>query len=448
MSTAVSPEVERALALARECGATGAEVTLTEGDEFSVAVRLGEIEKLVEAGSRAIGIRVLLGQRAGSSYTSDLSREGVEQMVRSAVALARIASEDPFAGLPEPELLGAYAGDLALYHADVAELDPAWKIEQAKLAEQAALGADPRITNSEGASFDSYLGRHEFANSLGFAGAYRTSSCSLSVVPVARDGASMERDWWHTAARSAAGLEPAEQVGRTAAERALRRLNARKAPTQRVPVVFEARVARSLLGHLFDAVSGASVYRQASFLAGRLGETIAATSLTVIDDATMPGLFGSSPFDDEGVASRRTVLVRNGVLETFLHNCYTARKLGMRTTGNASRGVAGNSGVGHGNFYLEPGTRSVAALIGSVQRGLYVTELIGSGVNTVTGDYSRGAAGQWIEHGELAYPVSEITIAGSLRTMFQTLEAASDLEFRGSTASPTVLIGEMTLSGQ
>ena len=444
----MTPEVERALALAKQLGATGAEVTLTEGEEFSVSVRLGEIEKLVEAGSRAIGIRVLLGQRAGSSYTSDLTREGVEQMVRSAVALARIASEDPFAGLPEPELLGSYPGDLALYHDDVAALDPAWKIEQAKLAERAALSFDPRITNSEGASFDTYLGRQEFANSLGFAGAYRTSSCSLSVVPVARDGGQMERDWWHTAARSAGRLELAEEVGRTAASRALRRLHARKVPTQRVPVIFESRVARSLLGHLFEAASGASVYRNASFLAEKLGQPIASPGVTVIDDATMPGLFGSSPFDDEGVASRRTVLVENGVLRTFLHNCYTARKLGMRTTGNASRGVAGNSGVGHGNFYLEPGTRSVAALLGPVRQGLYVTELIGSGVNTVTGDYSRGAAGQWIENGELAYPVSEITIAGSLRTMLTTLEAASDLEFRGSTASPTVKIEEMTVSGQ
>jgi PmbA protein len=444
----MSPAVEQALARARELGATGAEVTLTEGEEFSVTVRLGEIEKLVEAGSRAIGIRVLVGQRAGSSYTSDLTREGVEQMVRSAVALARIASEDPFAGLPEPELLGAWAGDLALYHEDVAALDPAWKIEQARLAEKAALGADPRITNSEGASFDTYLGRHEFANSLGFAGAYRTSSCSLSVVPVARAGDSMERDWWHTAARAAAKLEAAEEVGRTAAARALRRLHARKAPTQRAPVVFEARVARSLLGHLFEAASGTSVYRKASYLAEQLGERIAAPGVTVVDDATLPGLFGSAPFDDEGVASRRTVLVENGVLRTFLHNCYTARKLGMRTTGNASRGVAGNPGVGHGNFYLEPGAQSAAALIGSVRQGLYVTELIGSGVNTVTGDYSRGAAGQWIENGELAYPVSEITIAGNLRAMFAGLAAASDLEFRGSTASPTVKIEEMTISGQ
>ncbi len=258
----------------------------------------------------------------------------------------------------------------------------------------------------------------------------------------------MERDYWYTAGRSAAELEDPEHVGREAARRAIRRLGARKVETQKAPVVFEPRVARSLLDHLFDAVSGSAVYRKASFLSERLGQQVAAPAVTVIDDATMPGLFGSSPFDDEGVASRRTVVLERGVLKNFLHNSYTARRLGARSTGNASRGVTGNAGVGHGNFYVEPGERSAEEIIGGVSHGLYVTELIGFGVNIVTGDYSRGASGLWIENGELAWPVSEITIASTLEEMLMGIEAAgSDLEFRGALASPTLLIREMTISG-
>lgn len=429
-------------------GATAAECTISEGDEFSASVRMGEIEKLTEAGSRGAGVRVLIGLRAGSSYTSDLSPDGIEQMVNAAVALAKITSEDPFNGLPDPGDLGKLDTDLGLFSEDIERLDPKWKIEQAIAAERAALAADPRISNSEGASFDSYLGRRAFANSHGFSGSYRSSSCSLSVVPVAKSGDSMERDWWYTSGRSAARLEPAEQVGRIAAERALRRLNPRKVATQTASVIFEPRTARSMVGHIFDAASGSSVYRQASFLAGKLGETVAAPGITVIDDGTIPGLFGSSPFDDEGVISRRTAVIRDGVLNSYLLNTYTARKLNLRTTGNASRGITGNAGVGHGNLFLEAGPASPHDLIRSVEKGIYVTEMIGSGVSTVTGDYSRGAVGIWIENGELTFPVSEITIAGNLRDMLRQIEVANDLEFRGSVASPTILIREMTISGQ
>ncbi|MCW5978442.1 MAG: TldD/PmbA family protein [Bryobacteraceae bacterium] len=430
-------------------GASDAECTVLDRTEFSTTVRMREVENLKEAGSRAAGVRVLKGKRSGSAYTSDLTAEGLDRMVDAALQLAEVTGEDPFAGLPETEELGSLKGALNLYHPDVEEMQAEEKIRRAREAEEAAFAYDPRIGNSEGATFSSTLGRRAFANSRGFAGSYRTSSCSLSALPVAREGESMERDYWFTAARSAAELEPAELVGRIAAQRALRRLHRRKVRTQTVPVVFEPWAARSLVGHLFDAVSGDAVYRKASFLAGKLGEKVASDSFTVVDDATIPGLFGTSPFDDEGTPSRRTVVVENGVLKNYLLNTYTARKLGLRTTGCASRGVTGNTSVGHGNFYLEKGAAKPADIIKSVPSGLYVTELMGFGVNNVTGDYSRGAAGLWIENGELAYPVSEITIAGNLLRMFQDIEqVGDDLEFRGSAASPTILIREMTVSGQ
>jgi PmbA protein len=437
--------VKRAL----DRGASEAECTISEGSEFSVNVRMREVESLKQAGSRGAGLRVLIGQRAGSAYTSDLSADGISRMVASAVELAAITSEDPHAGLPDAGELGAISTDLQLYCADVEHLETPFKIDLARAAEAAALDADPRITNSEGGSFDSRLGRRIFANSRGFVGEYRSSYCSLSAVPVARQGDSMERDYWVSMARSFAGLEPAAHVGQVAAERVLRRLGARKVETQRVPVIFEPRTARSLLGSIFEAVRGESVYRQASFLAGKLGQKVAAETLTVIDDGTIAGLFGSSPFDDEGVPSRRTAVIERGVLKSYLLNTYTARKLGMKTTGNASRGLSGNAGIGHGNLFLERGERTPAEIIAGVSNGFYVTELIGSGVNVVTGDYSRGAAGRWILNGELAFPVSEVTIAGNLNNMLMDVEAiGSDLEFRGSTAAPTLLIREMTVGGR
>jgi PmbA protein len=435
--------------LALDRGATDAECTLAEGEEFSALVRMRSLERLKDAGSRAAGLRVLVGQRVGSSYTSDLSAEGIRQLVDSAIELAAISTEDPHAGLPDPSELGALNGNLQLYSADISTTDTDYRVEQARQTEEAAFAADPRITNSEGASFDAYSGERVFANSRGFLGSYRTSSCSLSTTPVARQGEFMERDYWYSSARSYSRIESPDHIGRCAAERTVRRLGARKVPTQKVPVIFDPQTARSLLGNIFDAVEGDAIYRKASFLAGKLGERVASDNVTIIDDGTLPGLFGTSPFDDEGVPSRRTVVIDRGVLESYLLNAYTARKLGLKTTGNAARGITGNSGVGHGNLFLEKGERSPDELVRGIRTGLYVTELIGSGVNIVTGDYSRGAAGQWIENGEFAYPVSEITIASTLQRMLMDLESVgSDLEFRGSVVSPTVVIREMTVSGQ
>jgi len=439
----------RAVRLALDRGASDAECTLSEGEEFSASVRMRSLETLKDAGSRGAGLRVLLGRQVGSSYTSDLSSEGLRKLVDSALEIAAISTEDPHAGLPDPSELGSLAGDLQLYSDDVSRIDTQQRIDQALEAEDAALSADPRITNSEGASFDAYNGARAFANSRGFVGSYRMSSCSLSATPVARQGESMERDYWYSYARSYAKLESPASIGRRAAERALRRLGSRKVPTQKVPVIFDQLTARSLLSNIFEAVDGESIYRKASFLAGKLGERIASENVTIIDDSTIPGLFGTSPFDDEGVPTRRTVVIDRGVLSSYLLNTYTARKLGLRTTGNAARGITGNASVGHGNLFLQKGERSPQEIIRGIGKGLYVTELIGSGVNTVTGDYSRGAAGLWIENGELAYPVSEITIASTLQQMLMDIASiGSDLEFRGSVASPTLMIGEMTISGQ
>jgi PmbA protein len=439
---------EQAVRLAMERGATDAECTLAEGEEFSAQVRMRALETLKDAGSRRVGLRVLIGKRVGSAHTSDLTTAGIRQMVDSALAVAAISTEDPYADLPDASELGSLGGDLQLYSDDIRNIDTPARIQAALETEEAALGWDPRITNSEGASFNASTGGRVFANSRGFVGSYRTSGCSISATPVARQGDAMERDFWYSSARSHSKLDTPAAVGRRAAQRAVRRLGARKIPTEKVPVIFDSVTARSLIGNIFEAVEGDAIYRKASFLAGKLGERVASENVTIIDDATIPGLFGTSPFDDEGVPSRRTVVIERGVLESYLLNSYTARKLGLRTTGNASRGVTGNAGVGHGNFFLQKGDRSPEEIVRGIRRGLYLTELIGRGVNVVTGDYSRGAAGLWIENGEFAYPVSEITIAANLRGMLLDVEAAGcDLEFRGSVASPTLLIREMTVSG-
>ncbi len=361
LETLAADAVKRAIA----AGATDAECTIMEGEEFSVAVRMREVESLKEAGSRggrdsrAGGQerRVVLHFGSHARRHRDdgarRARAGENHQRRS---VCRVAGASD---------LGTRSGDLALYDDAIEGMETEWKIAQAKRAEEVAFATDPRIQNSEGASFDSYVGRRVFANSRGFSGSYRTSSCGLSVSPVAKQNGSMERDYWYTSARAASKLESPEEVGRRAAERAVRRLNPRKIPTQKAAILFEPRTARSLLGDIFDAVNGGAIYRHASFLAGKLGEKIASESLTVVDDATIPGLFGSSPFDDEGVICRRTVVIEKGVLKSYLLNSYSARKLGLKTTGNASRGITGNAGVGPGNFFIEAGERSPESIIES-----------------------------------------------------------------------------------
>jgi PmbA protein len=438
------------VARAMKAGASAAEAVVREGNEFSTVVRLGQVETLKESGAKVMGVRVFMGKRAASTYTSDFSSAGIEQLVSSAVDLAKITSEDEFSGLPDKSQMGSVDGDLDLYHQDVYSLSTEDRIDYARRAEKAATSADARIANSEGGSFDAADGRKVLANSLGFVGEYKRSYCSVSAVPVAKDeNGNMQRDFWYSVARSIKLLENPEEVGKIAAQRTLRRLGARKAKTARVPIILDPLVARSLLESIADAVNGDSIYRGASFLAGKLGEKIAGDNVTVVDDGTMKGGFGTSPFDGEGVPTRRTVVIEKGQLKSYLLNSYTAKKLKLATTGNASRGLAGTPGIGVGNFFLQPGKRTPEQMIGDIPEGLYVTEFLGFGVNLVTGDFSRGASGLWISKGQLTYPVEEITVAGNLKDMlFNISEIGKDLEFRGSVACPTLRIDGMMVAGE
>ncbi|WP_263367687.1 TldD/PmbA family protein [Edaphobacter bradus] len=441
------------LARALRAGATDAEAVVAEGDEFSARVRLGQVETLKESGSRAVGLRVFLGQRTASTSSSDLSPESIDRLVDGALTLAKITSVDPFAGLPEASEFGQLEGDLKLYFDDVNQLPPAERIEIARRAEAAAMAFDTRIQNSGGADFDTGTSHKILTNSRGFTGEYRRSYCGFSVAPIAIDAnGGMQRNYWYSSSRTAAKLESPEEIGQEAARRTLRRLGARRVPTQKAPVVFSPEIARSIIGNIFEAANGDAIYRHATFFADMLGKQVAGENITVIDDGTMMldgiGGFGTSPFDGEGLPTRRNVLVEKGVLKTYVNNTYTARKLNMRSTGNASRGLAGNPGIGSHNFYLEPGTKTPEQIIGGIKNGLYVTETMGFGVNLVTGDYSQGAAGLWIENGELAYPVEEITIAGNLKDMYRNIVAiGNDLVFRSSAAAPTIRVEGMTIAG-
>jgi len=435
---------------AMKAGATAAEAIVREGTEFSTVVRLGQVETLKESGSRAIGLRVFLGQRSASTYSSDFTQDGIERLITGAFDLARVTSEDPYAGIPEPSQLGAISGDLRLYFNDVYSLPPEERIDYARRAERTALDADPRMKNSDGGSFDAATSHKVLANSHGFAGEFRRSYCSLSAAPIAQDeSGAMQRDYWYSLARTLARLEAPEAIGREAARRTLRRLGARKIASTQVPVVLDPMVAGSVLDNIFDAVNGDAVYRQSSFLAGKLGEKVAGSNVTVVDDGTMPEGFGTEPFDGEGIPTQRTVVIENGVLKSYLLNTYTAKKLGLKTTGNAARGLAGNPGIGAGNFFLHKGERTPQQIIGGIKRGLYITQFLGFGVNMVTGDFSRGASCLWIENGEFTYPVEEITVAGNLKDMLNNIsEIGSDLEFRGSTAAPTLRIDGMMIAGE
>jgi PmbA protein len=442
------------VAMAMKAGATDAEAVAREGDEFSVNVRLGEVETLKESGSRGLGLRAFRGKRTGSASTSDLTAEGIRLLVEGALALAKVTEEDPFTGLPEKDEFGMAGGDLHLYYEDVYSLTGPERIEWAKRAEAAALAADKRITNSDGGSFDAATGRKALANSRGFVGSYRTSYAGVSAAPLAMDAdGKMQRDGWWSSARRIGDLESPESVGKEAARRTLRKLGAQRVPTQRVPIVFAPETARTLIGSVFDAASGDAIWRGASYLAGKLGETIAAPGLAIVDDNTMllptgVGGFGSSPFDDEGLPSQRTVVVEGGVLRTYLLNTYSARKLGMKSTHNAARGLAGAPGIGCGNLFLEPGELTPEQIIGDISAGLYVTSLMGFGTNLVTGDYSRGATGLWIENGQLTHAVEQVTIAGNLAEMLRSVSAiGNDLVFRGSVAAPTLRIDGMTIAG-
>ena len=443
--------VDRAL----RAGATDAEAVVVEGDEFSTKVRLGQVETLTESTSRAVGLRVFRGLRTASTSTNDLREESLARLVSGAVELAKITEEDPFAGLPDVDAYSTVrdARDLHIYFEDVYKLPAAERIEMARATEAAAMAADVRIQNSDGGTFSAATSYKAMANSRGFAGEYRKSYCGIGVTAIAQDASGMQRDGWGSGARTLAKLESPQAVGAEAAKRALRRLGSRRVKTQKATVVFSREIARGIIGDIFDAVNGDAIYRHASMFEDMLGKEIASPLVTVVDDGTMmlePGLggFGTLPFDGDGLPMQRKVIVEKGVLQTYVTNTYTARKLGVKSTSNASRGLGGAPGIGAGNFYLQPGTQTPREIINDVQNGIYVTEVLGSGVNLVTGDYSQGAAGLWIENGVFTGAVEEITIAGNLKDMYRNIVAVgNDLVFRGASASPCIRVEGMTVAG-
>ena len=447
MSGALLDLLGDVLQRARGKGATEADAFMVEDQSFSAQVRMGQVDTVKHARDQHLALRVFVGRSAAAASTSDLSRESLDRLVDEAVTLARITAPDPLSGLADPAALARGPRDLELDDPRGHDLAPEAKIDLARRCEAAALAFDPRITNSEGGDFADGHARYAYATSHGFAGEYRSSSFSLSASPLAAAAGEMQRDGWYHVTRKRADLDAPESIGRTAAQRALRRLGARRVKTAEVPVIFDPQMAATLIRHIAGAASGPSLYRGASFLLDRLGQTIAAPSVTIVDDGTMPGALGSRPFDGEGLPTQRTVVVERGVLASYLLDSYSGRKLGLPSTHHAARD-GGGVGVSTTNLYLAPGTERPEALIRSVKSGLYVTELIGFGVNGVTGDYSRGAVGLWIDNGELAYPVEEITVAGNLLEMFRAVEGVgNDLVFRDRTAAPTLLIGRMVVAG-
>ncbi len=434
------------LARAAKHGATAADVMVADGETLSVQVRMGAVDRLTKAREKRLGLRVFFGQRSASASTSDFSGDSLERFVGETCALAEAVVEDPVSGLPEPGHYATEFPELNIYDATKLQTDE--QIALALRAERAAFAADSRITNSEGGECDSSSGRVILANSHGFLGQYANSSFSLSVSPIASDAAGMQRDYWYGVNRAFAKLESPEAIGQEATRRTVRKLGARKVSTCRVPVIFDPEVAGSLLSHLCSALSGYALYKGASFLIGQLGQQIAPEFVTVYDDGRMPGGLGTRPFDGEGLPTRKQAVVERGRLTSYLLDTYSGKKLGLPSTGNAARSIGESPSVGPTNFYMVPGTTRPEDILASVKQGLYVTDLIGFGINMVTGDYSRGASGFWIENGELAYPVEEITIASNLKQMYSTIETiGSDLVFRGRIASPTVKIAEMMVAG-
>lgn len=443
--------VERVLERARAAGADDAEAHLQESTRFTTEVRQGAVEALTEATTRRVDLRVFVDQRVARASSSDLHEDTLDALVRRAVERARAASQDPFAGLPEePSGGGRWAeqwdGDeLGLYDPELEKLSAPDKVAMARQTEEIGLRLDPRVKNSGGASVHAGRGALWLGNTRGFRGHYRGTSCSLGLHLLGQEDGSPAQvsDFWFTASRQAAKLEPPEQVARTTVERVRRHFGARRVQTQEAPVVLEPLIAAELLEDLFAAVTGEAIYLRQSFLVDAFGTKVAAAGVTIVDDGLLVGKLGTRPFDSEGVASQRTVVIENGVLKNYLCGSYSARKLGRRSTGNGT-----GNGEAPTNFYLAAGPHAPEAIARSVERGLYVTRLIGQGVNLVTGDYSRGAFGVWIENGEFAHAVHQVTISGNLRRMLEGIEmVASDLEFRDPLAAPTVKIAAMTVAG-
>lgn len=438
--------LEDLIGKARAAGADAADAVLISSASLSVARRLGNPERLERSESSDVGLRVFIGRRQAIVSSSDLSAQGLAALPERAVAMARSVPEDPFCGLADPDLLlrGAVP-DLDM--CDEAEPGTEALFELTARAEEAAM-AVPGVTNSEGAEAGWSLASVALAASNGIARQYRRSGFSLSASVLAGEGTAMQRDYDYSSAVHLADLRAAEDIGQSAGERAVRRLGPRRVASTQVPVIFDPRVSSSLLGHLAGAINGAAVARGTSFLKDKLGKRIFADGIVIVDDPLRRRGLRSKPFDAEGVATTRRQVIDDGQLTTWILDLRSARQLGLATTGHASRGPSSPPSPSPSNFYLEAGAVSPAELMADIRSGLYITELIGMGVNGVTGDYSRGASGFWIENGELTYPVSEITVAGNLNTMFAAMTAADDLVFRYGTDAPTVRIEGMTLAGQ
>ena len=428
----------RALDLARDLGASDAEAECSASVGQSVTVRLGEVETVEYNRDKALAVTVYFGQRRGNASTSDLSADSIRRTVEAACAIARHTAPDEAAGLPDAARL--YRGEapgLDLFHPWGLTVEEA--IAAARETEAAARAVDARITNSEGATVSSWDADFVFANSLGFAGGFPSSRASIGCGVVATEGDSMQRDYWYSAERDPARLEAAAAVGRRAGERAVRRLGARRVATAEVPVLFEASVAGSLVGHFVSAASGSSLYRRSSFLVDAAGKPVFSPLVTIAEEPHLPGAMGSCWFDGEGVATQPRRIVDAGVLTGYFLSSYSARKLGLETTGNAG---------GSHNLVVAPGDEDFAGLVRAMGRGLVVTELMGQGVNPVTGDYSRGAVGFWVEGGEIRYPVEEVTIAGNLAQMYRAVAAVGrDVLVRGSRATGSILVERMTVAG-
>jgi PmbA protein len=429
---------------ARAAGADAADSLLVESVSANVSYRLGKLEDVERAESADLGLRVFVGQRVAFISSTDFSRDALDTLPRRAVAMAKLAPDDKFAGLAPSDRL---ARDIpALDLEDAAEPSAETLIERARAAEGAAL-AVAGVTNSEGGSASFSRSAVALATSAGFFGRYTGTSHGVGVAVLAGEGTDMQTDHDSHSARHAGNLEAPEKVGRSAGERTVARLNPRKVPSQAVPIVYAPRVSNGLLGHFTSAISGSSVARGVSFLKNRMNEKVFSDGITVIDDPHRIRGLRSKPFDGEGVANARRALIEDGVLQTWLLDCASARQLGLQTTGHAARGTGGPPSPSSTNLYMEPGLVSAEDLIADIRNGFYVTELMGMGVNGVTGDYSRGASGFWIENGKIAFPVAEVTIAGNLKDMFAHVTAANDLEFRYGTNAPTLRVEGMTVAG-
>jgi PmbA protein len=432
------------VARAKKAGADAADAVLFEGISLSHARRLGKTEKLERSEGQDLGLRVLIGRRQAIVSSSDRSPKMLPELVERTLAMARAVPEDPFCGLADPgEITHAWP---VLDMLDIAEPSAEMLIERARAAEEAAL-AVVGVTNSEGAEAGWGRSRMALAASNGFAGGYAGSSHGVSVSVIGGSGTRMERDYDFASAVYAADLRDPAEIGQSAGERTVKRLGARKMATGRVPVVFDPRVARSFISHLLGAISGPSIARGTSFLKDKLGQRLFPEAITITEDPHRQRGHRSKPFDAEGLPNRRRALVDKGVLTTWLLDLRSARQLGMHSTGHAARGTSSPPGPAATNIWIEPGAMSQGELIAHIKNGFYVTELMGMGVNGLTGDYSRGAAGFWIENGEIAFPVSEMTVAGNLNDMFARVVAANDLEFRVGADSPTLRIDDLTVAG-